>query len=377
MPSTASQVEVQAPPGLEFRAASSVGSDAKPGTKSEEEMKQELVKEVTAACKEHVEWKTAAAVEQLWQRGQKAMQYMQQQHQAQTEQLQSQLAACAESYQNLERENAVLRQGVEALMKQLTVLLANQHGGVASSPYFPPAAQALRTPPAEAPPAAPAGFPTVAAAPVQTPRAEPPAARSGGGDGEDFHTPVGGSPAQGVAASSTAALEELVSIPASLPQDRSSYSAVTPVASSADAADAASSSGGTGCEPLSVPPSEPPPPPRAEGPSSQLPTFCLTLRRADTVPVGLDVQGEDKCLLVERVRPGGAVEAWNRQCPGDLREIRAGDRIVMINGFEDPEGMRQECLTKHLLKMTVQRGTPIQPCNMRADADEFVPQVRP
>mmetsp|Transcript_11419 Transcript_11419/g.21582 ORF Transcript_11419/g.21582 Transcript_11419/m.21582 type:complete len:287 (-) Transcript_11419:175-1035(-) len=101
--------------------------------------------------------------------------------------------------------------------------------------------------------------------------------------------------------------------------------------------------------------------------------FSLTLRRADTVPVGLHVQGDDG-LLVERILPGGAVEAWNRQCPGDYREIRPGDRIIKINGREDAEGMRSECLQKLLLKMTVQRGSTM---NLRAEADEFVPQVIP
>ena len=48
------------------------------------------------------------------------------------------------------------------------------------------------------------------------------------------------------------------------------------------------------------------------------------------------VPGEDG-LLVERVLPGGAVEAWNRQCPGDFREIRPGDRepglvCILTNG---------------------------------------------
>mmetsp|Transcript_59868 Transcript_59868/g.142999 ORF Transcript_59868/g.142999 Transcript_59868/m.142999 type:complete len:284 (-) Transcript_59868:176-1027(-) len=96
--------------------------------------------------------------------------------------------------------------------------------------------------------------------------------------------------------------------------------------------------------------------------------FTLTLRRADTVPVGLHVTGEDG-LLVERVLPGGAVEAWNRQCPG-VREIRVGDRIVSINGQDDAEAMRTECLSKYLLRMTVQRGS-----GLRAEADEFVPQA--
>ena len=30
-------------------------------------------------------------------------------------------------------------------------------------------------------------------------------------------------------------------------------------------------------------------------------------------------------LLVEKILPGGAIEAWNKQCPGEVREIRPGD----------------------------------------------------
>ena len=43
--------------------------------------------------------------------------------------------------------------------------------------------------------------------------------------------------------------------------------------------------------------------------------------------------------MVEKILPGGAIEAWNKQCPGEVREI-PGDRIVMINGHEDSEAMR-------------------------------------
>merc|ERR1719507_2518922 len=58
----------------------------------------------------------------LWQRGQRAMQHLQKQQTIQTERLQSQLAVCAESYRNLEREHAMLRSGLEALMKHLTLV---------------------------------------------------------------------------------------------------------------------------------------------------------------------------------------------------------------------------------------------------------------
>merc|ERR1740139_183906 len=69
----------------------------------------------------------------------------------------------------------------------------------------------------------------------------------------------------------------------------------------------------------------------------QSPTFQLILRRADNVPLGLDVRGdpEEKTLVVESVRSGGAVEAWNRQCADNCRVVKAGDQIVKINDAED------------------------------------------
>jgi len=125
------------------------------------------------------------------------------------------------------------------------------------------------------------------------------------------------------------------------------------------------------------------------------PSFTMALRRADNVPLGLDVaRGEPGTdyLVVEAVRPGGAVEAWNRQCAGDTREIRRGDRITMINGKQDADAMREQCLQKHLLRMTVARHVvehgatgaapesasfPVSPSNvsLRAEAHEFVPRT--
>merc|ERR550532_2578978 len=93
-------------------------------------------------------------------------------------------------------------------------------------------------------------------------------------------------------------------------------------------------------------------------------TFNLTLRRADNVPLGLELQPGvpgDGGQLVEAVHPGGAIEAWNRQCPGDTREIRVGDRIVSINGHEDAESMWEECRTKQLIRMMVLRGLAQEP----------------
>eukprot|EP00933_Yihiella_yeosuensis_P031752 TRINITY_DN25364_c0_g1_i1.p1 TRINITY_DN25364_c0_g1~~TRINITY_DN25364_c0_g1_i1.p1 ORF type:complete len:366 (+),score=84.64 TRINITY_DN25364_c0_g1_i1:169-1266(+) len=360
------QVEVQAPPGLDNSS-----DPSQTRTKSEEELKEELIKEVTMAIKGHVDQKTSEAVEQLWLKGQKAIQYMQTQHMTQTDQLRSQLASCAESYKNLERENAMLRSGLEALMKHLTVLFGTPPHGAPGmpmhipkgSPFFPPHSadggtqkMAPGTPVAPGTPSdsssrAPAYVAPSAGLMVDTQRRDAEASR------------VPADPRQSDDSESEA--EELLCAPAP----------TTPRETSSVASAAAAASGGTGSEQ----------PASASAPTATsvatAPAFTLTLRRADTVPVGLDVRGEEGYLVVERVRPGGAVEAWNRQCPGDVREIRPFDRICMINGAEDPDSMMEECRTKHLLKMTVLRGSAAETRaaqgNLRADASEFVPQGVP
>jgi hypothetical protein len=380
MPSIASQVEVQAPPGLENLPAHlhrSEEGDSDASIKAAEEMKGRLIQEVMSEVRKDIDSKTATAVEALWQKGQKAMQHMQQQHLSQTEQLRGQLAACAESYKNLERENALLRSSLEALMKHLTTLFGTpQYMSPLSvhmpkaSPFFPPS-----VPGTPAGPGTPSNAPAFIATPMSASARLPAASTELPAD--QTHPAA----VQSTDDSDAEEVEDLL-MPAPAPATpRESNSA-----SSASCTEAASStpSGGTGSEPAIASALQPTTPPISSMPSAATaPVFTLTLRRADTVPVGLDVRGEESCLLVERVRAGGAVEAWNRQCPGDGREIRPGDRIININGAEDPDAMRQECLTKFLLKMTVLRGNGIVPpqqplCfaagQLRADADEFRPQ---
>lgn len=431
MPVAASQVEVQAPPGLESvsygmstsslvhggaaeqdssshgeEAAGPAAGSGSSRPKSEQELKDAIVHEVTEAVREHVERKTTLAVESLWQRGQRAMQHLQQQQATQTEQLQGQLAACAESYRSLERENAVLRSRLEALMKHLTLVMGppphcmpTPPGMTAASPFggFPPGRATQEFHPPTASPdgsssdqpsggnadgaaataadtasaaaaaavaalaAAAAAHPAVAATPVaqspQTPKAEAsqefmadfgpttPQMPSLPAAADDACDPGTSGAAAGAAAIVTPSLHEGADLAAALTPD------ATPAASEAQPADAAALLG------ASLPTSFAPVTPVG---AHAAPSFTLTLRRADNVPLGLDVRGEsgESFLIVDTVRPGGAVEAWNRQCAGDSREIRQGDRIIMINSAEDADAMREECLTKHLLKMTVLRGVP-------------------
>mmetsp|Transcript_843 Transcript_843/g.1757 ORF Transcript_843/g.1757 Transcript_843/m.1757 type:complete len:431 (+) Transcript_843:69-1361(+) len=415
------QVEVQCPPGLEMRCGglgtsfligqpgSDINSDRAVGlnqsssSRQEEEddlggeggsslerdeyLKEELVREVTGVVRQHLESKTAAAAESLWQRGQKAMQQLQMQQVQQAEKLQGQLAACRDSYQKLEQENAMLRGGLEALMKHLTLVFGappHQWPPEVQSPFFP---QPMPRHAPQAPSAAP-GAPKPSAAPVASPTALGSSAKPASGvgriDPEDFHTPAA-SPLPG---SAIAPIDELL---AESPTSPLSFVPGLPAAAMAAATVASASSGRIGSD------SGAPVTTKASHGSQP---FTLTLRRAEQVPLGLEIRGDTGAsfLTVNKVMPGGAVEAWNRQCTGDAREIKAGDHIININGAEEADLMCAECVSKHLLKMTVLRGPhESAPCesldasvapvavstgfglcgSLRADADEFVPQVGP
>jgi len=368
MLTAAAQVEVQpppAPPGLEkvgplqALTLGSSNSSLSPRYMSENDLlpaglesqlqhlKQDIVHEVTEAIREHIERKTASAVDALWQRGQKSMQHLQKQQINQTTQLQSQLNECAEAHKKLERENAILRNGLEALMKHLTLLFGPPPSVGAQSPipHMPPASPFF---PQQS---SPSQIREQSLAPVDEevePSADEPQEAQGleGPQPADPTESSVHSPLRSRTEVESAAVEELMATVANL-SGLSSH----------------------------------------EGQQAQ--TFTLTLRRADKVPLGLDVRGDEtgKCLLVESVRPGGAVEAWNRQCNGESREIRFGDSIITINGADDAESMRDQCLTVHLLKMTVVRGGGLMELAMtssisgsrrlRADADEFVPFTAP
>lgn len=397
---------------------------------SDGEFKHELVREVTDAVREQIDRKTTAAVDLLWQRGHLAVQTIQSQQTSQNEQLRGQLAACTESYRNLERENAALRSGLEALMKHLTVVFG-------APPHMQPPQLTVPVSPGGA-----CGMPSAAQPPKPSPLSAfsgpslPTTSQSGyaeppteGADGscdidsskgthtgtEDFHT-RSGSPERSsleradelVEAGTTQSLPPSPALPRppTAPMTQSNgEAATTPLQQPplpAPVLDTAAppglgpaSSEGTETEAAPTVTAAPP-----AGGIVPVDTFNLTLRRADNVPLGLELQPGvpgDGGQLVEAVHPGGAIEAWNRQCAGDTREIRVGDRIVSINGHEDSESMWEECRTKQLIRMTVLRGSPQQTqqqahvvplpgeppmlertaSGMRADANEFVPQVSP
>merc|ERR1719282_110130 len=321
-------------------------------------LKHELVREVTARVREDIEANTSAAMDSLQQKGRRAVQHLQQQQATQAEQLQNQLAVCAESYSKLEKENALLRNRLEALMKHLTLVFGpppHIHPQLAPSEnpcaqFFPQLEQQIfaelekpmlaKSP---APPAA-AKAESILTGAAEIGRVLKPRNKAECGDVEAFHTPPG-SP-------------QTVSTPHGGINTGPTWPA----------------------QPMAVVTQ---PPSTAIGNEASVHTFTLTLRRADQVPLGLDLRSDSDApyLTVETIRPGGAVEAWNRQCIGETREIRLGDRIIMINGVKEAGSMQEECLSKHLLRMTLLRNANELPSSafraesgLRADATEFVPQ---
>mmetsp|Transcript_37705 Transcript_37705/g.111946 ORF Transcript_37705/g.111946 Transcript_37705/m.111946 type:complete len:361 (-) Transcript_37705:207-1289(-) len=132
--------------------------------------------------------------------------------------------------------------------------------------------------------------------------------------------------------------------------------------------------------------------------------FGLSLRLADGAELGLQMRSDDSAkgggtLHIESVLPGGASEAWNRQCgnSGAAEKVLVpGDRIVRVNDVgEDSQAMLLECGSKRMLRLQVcriasaasgssPRASPAKelaplgsPSKLRADATEWMPTTSP
>merc|ERR1719359_160858 len=89
--------------------------------------------------------------------------------------------------------------------------------------------------------------------------------------------------------------------------------------------------------------------------------FGFTIRKADGCSLGLDIDhsNQHKYLQVTGVKPGGAMQAWNKLCvggPSAGKAVVAGDRIVKVNDATTPREMLDECREKKTLRLMVQRG---------------------
>jgi hypothetical protein len=86
-------------------------------------------------------------------------------------------------------------------------------------------------------------------------------------------------------------------------------------------------------------------------------TDCMTLRKADGDVLGLSVDFTTGHYLAITAITGGAIEAWNRSCMESLetswRALRAGDKIIEVNGRTNPQEMLDQCRNAQLLKLVV------------------------
>lgn len=94
-------------------------------------------------------------------------------------------------------------------------------------------------------------------------------------------------------------------------------------------------------------------------PKEEAHVFKLTLRKADGIDMGLSISHADgePPVVINAVRPGGAVESWNKLCVGDRshRLVMKGDHLLSVNGISDVPGILAEMRSKQLLQLEIWR----------------------
>lgn len=365
-----------APPGLEnldldaaTSAAMAAAMDVKPVAmiEVEEKLKQlvapDAIKVIRETVLTEVERKVREKTEELWDKGKTAIGQMQQRHKEKTMQLEGEISECQKNEQALAAENERLKQLLQGLASRFSMF---DPGYMCKDPltFSPDVSTTVGmspsplgfTPGSEFTPGSYAGAPGLPDLPLfPFPAAAVEAALP----------PVSPAPPPVLLAPPLSLAEALGSC-SPQPQQRTPLSLASSLA----------------------PPEISSAPWCAPGLSMVYGIFKFTLRKADGAELGLSVShmDNDNILLVEGVRPEGAVEAWNKQCSGTSPEkaIIAGDRIISVNSiYYDTEKMLEECCNKQLLKLTIVRGNAPLPANpneapaskheLRADASEFVP----
>lgn len=335
------------PPGLERSATqngTSNGHDANvpavtPRSETVETLCQTLMKDVDA--------KVGEKMEEIWQKGRQMMAQAQLQHHQHNEKLATELTLCLERQRVLEQQNEQIKQIISDLASKLSVL----GSGFTATALCGSSPGGLKSPASVTTNAG--GSSAASASPLST-RASP---ETYSGQLENY-----------------APLPEVPAFPFPSPLSLAEAIAADP---------------STKPTPLSLASSLPTTPAMEMTPTT-FPggVFSFTLRKADSTELGLNVSNQGNVLLVEGVRPEGAVDAWNRQCVASCSEraVLRGDRIVSVNNISgDPDKMLTECKNRQLLKFTVvrahcplpeipARSAPGSLTSLRADASEFVPK---
>jgi len=77
--------------------------------------------------------------------------------------------------------------------------------------------------------------------------------------------------------------------------------------------------------------------------------------------LGTKLTEDGRALCVTDVKPGGAIDSWNRQCvggPSAGKAVNPGDKVVAVNGVTEPQAMLQELHERRMLGLAVVRGDP-------------------
>jgi len=79
--------------------------------------------------------------------------------------------------------------------------------------------------------------------------------------------------------------------------------------------------------------------------------FVIHIEKVQGEQLGIEIDARK--LMVRSVMPGGAVAAWNYENP--QHKIRAGDRILEVNGRHGVNSILEECEQEVELAIVVQR----------------------
>lgn len=300
--------------------------------------------------RQDIELKVAQKVEEMWEKGKQVLHRVQQKQKEKADFVASEIEQCLQRQIALEQENEHLKQILATLTSRLNIL------GMSMSGALTPGCSASPGPTSVGPSSLASASPSESLTPNRS---------SSAGEFQPFFLPeVPDFPFPTPTALAVKAKPLLLS------------QALLPPTAPAMLTPAVSSSGSSA-------------------------VFNFTLRKADDTELGLDVKPdyEKQVLVVESIRPEGAIEAWNRQCIGNScpdKIVRPGDRITSVNGLSNqPDKMLEECRTRQLLKLAILRGeaalleaateldllpaTPMdvssrsQGATLRADATEFIP----
>jgi len=78
-------------------------------------------------------------------------------------------------------------------------------------------------------------------------------------------------------------------------------------------------------------------------------SFTIVLDKSDGDRLGLELESDDGITWVIEEVSGGLAAVWNTTHPNE--EVRAGDRLIEVNGVRDTAGLIAECKVTQLLKL--------------------------